>query len=49
MEYETVAVDTLIGRMVQHTLPTGFQRIRYDGVQATRTFAKVKRVMQAAG
>jgi putative transposase/transposase-like zinc-binding protein len=28
MEYETVPVDTFIGRMVQHTLPKGFQRIR---------------------
>jgi hypothetical protein len=48
MEYETVTVDRFIGRMVQHTLPKGFKRIRYDGVQATKTFAKVKVVMQAA-
>jgi hypothetical protein len=48
MEYETVPVDTFIGRMVQHTLPKGFQRIRYAGVQATKTFAKVKAVIQAA-
>jgi hypothetical protein len=37
MEHETVAVDTCIGRMVQHTRPKGFKRIRYDGVQATQT------------
>jgi Putative transposase/Transposase zinc-binding domain len=48
MEYETVAVDTFIGRMVQHTMPKGFKRIRYSGVQATKTFAKVKVMIQAA-
>jgi len=34
--------------MVQHVLPKGFKRIRYDGVQATKTFAKVKAVIHAA-
>jgi len=48
VEHETVAVDTFIGRMVQHTLPKGFKRIRYYGVQATKTFAKVRGVIQAA-
>ena len=48
MEYETVPVDTCIGRMVQHTRPKGFQRIRYEGVQATTTFVKVQKVIQAA-
>ena len=48
VEHETVAVDTFIGRMVQHTVPKGFNRIRYDGVQATKTFAKVKVAIQAA-
>jgi hypothetical protein len=48
MEYETVPVDTFIGRMVQPTLPKGFQRIRYYGVQATKTFAQVKGMIQAA-
>lgn len=48
MEHETVPVDTCIGRMVQHTLPKGFKRIRYYGVQATKTFAKVKVAIQAA-
>jgi hypothetical protein len=33
---------------VQHTFPKGFQRIRYYGVQATRTFAKIKHVIQEA-
>ena len=48
MEYETVPVDTFIGRMVQHTIAKGFKRIRYYGVQATKTFTKVKEVIQAA-
>jgi Putative transposase len=48
VEHETVDVDTFIGRMVQHTMPKGFKRIRYYGVQATKTLAKVKVVMQAA-
>jgi hypothetical protein len=48
MEHETVDAATFIGRMVQHVLPKGFKRIRYYGVQATKTFAKVKAVIQAA-
>jgi hypothetical protein len=48
VEHETVEVDTFLGRMVQHTLPQGFKRIRYYGVQATKTFAQVKGVIQAA-
>jgi hypothetical protein len=48
VEHETVAVETFIGRMVQHTVPKGFKRIRYYGVQATKTFAKVKVIIQAA-
>src|SRR5262249_5413634 len=48
MEHETVTVDRFIGRMVQHVMPKGFKRIRYYGVQATKTFAKVKAVIQAA-
>jgi hypothetical protein len=48
VEHETVAVETFIGRMVQHTVPKGFKRIRYYGVQATKTFAKVKVAIQAA-
>src|ERR1700757_1746313 len=48
VEHETVDVITFIGRMVQHTMPKGFKRIRYYGVQATKTFAKVKVMIQAA-
>jgi hypothetical protein len=48
VERDTVEVDTFIGRMVQHVFAKGFQRVRYDGVQATKTFAKIKRLMQDA-
>jgi Putative transposase/Transposase zinc-binding domain len=48
VEHETVDVDTFIGRMVQHTAPKGFKRIRYYGVQATKTFAKVKVMIHEA-
>src|SRR5215471_5330901 len=48
VEHETVDVATFIGRMVQPTRPKGFKRIRYYGVQATKTFAKVKVAIQAA-
>jgi len=48
MEYEPVTVDTFMGRLVQQTVPQGCKRIRYYGVQATKTFTKVKEVMQAA-
>jgi Putative transposase/Transposase zinc-binding domain len=48
VERETVAVYTFIGRMVQHVLPKGFKRIRYYGVQATKTLAKLKSLIQEA-
>lgn len=48
VERETVAVSTLSGRMVQQTFPKGFQRIRSYGVQATKTFATRKRLLQEA-
>src|SRR5438477_633574 len=48
VERETVEVYTFIGRMMQHVFPKGFQRIRYYGVQATKTFAKIKHVIQEA-
>jgi hypothetical protein len=34
--------------MVQHVFPKGFKRIRYYGVQATKTFAKIKTLIQDA-
>jgi hypothetical protein len=48
VERETVKVHTFIGRMIQHMMPKSFKRIRYYGVQATKTFAKVKGIIQAA-
>jgi hypothetical protein len=47
-ERETVAVSTFIGRMGQQVFPKGFQRIRYYGVQATKTFATLKGRIQEA-
>jgi len=43
---ETVDVLTFIGRMVQHILPKGFQRVRYYGLQATRTYKKWSEVIK---
>jgi Putative transposase len=48
VEGDTVAVYTFIGRMGQHVLAKGFQRIRYYGVQATKTFAKLKVLIREA-
>jgi hypothetical protein len=48
VERETVEVQTFLGRMVQHAMPKGFQRIRYYGGQATKTFAKVKNMIHEA-
>jgi hypothetical protein len=47
-EHETVDVATCIGRMGQHTVAKGCKRLRSDGGPATKTFAKVKGMMQAA-
>jgi Putative transposase len=48
VERETVDVYTFIGRMIQHVFPKGFQRVRYYGVQATKTFEKIKYMIQEA-
>lgn len=39
-KYEKVDVYVFIGRMVQHIMPKGFQRVRYYGLEATKTFKK---------
>ena len=39
-KFETVDVLTFIGRMVQHIMPKWFQRVRYYGLEATKTFKK---------
>ena len=50
---ETVEVDVFIGRMVQHIMPKGFHRVRYYGLQATKTFEKwsevIRKGMKALG
>ena len=48
VERETVEVSTCIGRMVPHGCPKGFKRRREYGGQATKTFAKLKGLMQEA-
>jgi Putative transposase/Transposase zinc-binding domain len=48
VERERVDVYTFIGRMIQHTFAKGFKRIRYYGVQATKTFAKIKGLIRQA-
>lgn len=48
VERETVEVYTFLGRMMQHVCPKGFKPVWYDGVQATKTFAKLKSLMQEA-
>ena len=39
-QIETVTAEVFVGRMVQHIMPKGFQRIRYYGIQATKTNSK---------
>jgi hypothetical protein len=48
VERESVEVYTFIGRMIQHTFAKGFKRIRYYGVQATKTFAKLQGLIREA-
>ena len=48
VERERVDVYTFIGRMIQHTFAKGFKRIRYYGVQATKTFEKIKGMIRQA-
>ena len=48
VDQATVDVLTLMGRMVPYTRPQGGKRLRYDGVQAAKTFAQGKGRRQAA-
>lgn len=48
VEWERVNVYTFIGRMIQHSFAKGFKRIRYYGVQATKTFEKLKGLLRQA-
>jgi hypothetical protein len=43
---ESLDVLTFYGRKVQHILPKGFQRIRYYGLQATKTYEKWSEVIK---
>lgn len=45
---ESVSRATFIGRMVQHILPKGFQRIRYYGLQATCILQQVREKLALA-
>lgn len=45
---DTVDVSPCIGRMVPHVFPKGGKRVRYDGVQATKTFEKLTIMMHNA-
>lgn len=42
---EEVDVMVFIGRMVQHIMPKGFKRIRYYGLEATRSYKKWSKVI----
>lgn len=46
VKVETVDVMTFVGRMVQHILPKGFKRVRYYGLQATKTFKKWREIIE---
>ena len=48
VEWERVDVYTFIGRMIQHSFAKGFKRIRYYGVQATKTVEKLKGLIRQA-
>ncbi|WP_150138077.1 transposase [Candidatus Enterovibrio escicola] len=47
--YETVDIQVFVGRLAQHSLPKGFQRVRYFGLQATTSFKKWYEVIARAG
>ncbi len=44
---EEVDILTFIGRMVQHILPKGMQRIRYFGLHATAVYQKIRKKLRA--
>ena len=45
IEHETLPVLRFIGRMVQHILPKGFQRIRYYGIHSNPRYAKMREII----
>jgi len=47
IEHATLPVLQFIGRMVQHILPKGFQRIRYYGLHGNVRYAKAREALAA--
>ena len=47
LQHETVPVLLFLGRMVQHLLPPGFQRIRYYGLHANACYARHREALAA--
>jgi len=45
IEHETIAVLQFIGRMVQHIMPKGFQRIRYYGLHGNVRYQKMRQYL----
>lgn len=45
IQRETLPADRFIGRMVQHILPKGFQRIRYYGLHANVRYAPLREAL----
>jgi hypothetical protein len=45
IEHETLPVLQFIGRMVQHILPKGFQRIRYYGLHGNVRYQKIRELI----
>ena len=46
VQHETLPVLRFIGRMVQHILPKGFQRIRYYGLHGNVRYQKVREQLE---
>ena len=44
-KFERVDVFTFIGRMVQHIMPKNFHRVRYYGLESTKSFKKWAKVI----
>lgn len=47
IEHETIPADKFIGRMVQHILPKGFQRIRYYGFHSNPRYEQMRFLIQS--
>ena len=45
IKHESLPVLIFIGRMAQHILPKGFQRIRYYGIHANTRYAQVRHLL----